>query len=147
MVLSFAKPDRVKSVEDWKSISADGAPPGVYTSNMSDADRRLWKAKVTGIRSGHHAIEVRSEASGSNVLVIVSGANPEPLPSGWVRTPSDPHMIKMSANGPMYFTAEQWVNLLTAVQEARQVLALLDNPGTHAAASQAIKAGQHPLEM
>ena len=47
-VLMWEKPEKVMSVEAWKSISACGAPPGVYTPNMSEEDMFKWKAKLVG---------------------------------------------------------------------------------------------------
>jgi len=32
-ILSFETPKKIMSKEKWTSISADGAPPGVYTPN------------------------------------------------------------------------------------------------------------------
>lgn len=45
-ILMWDTPEKVMSIESWKSISADGAPPGVYTPNMSRGDALSWKAKI-----------------------------------------------------------------------------------------------------
>lgn len=37
-ILSFQKPKKVMSDKQYASITADGAPPGVYTPNMSEED-------------------------------------------------------------------------------------------------------------
>jgi len=155
LVLSFAKPKRKQSVEDWKSISADGAPPGVYVSNMGDKDRKRWKAKVFGSKSGNFRIEIRSEKAGSNLLIIVNGKMPtaektksygtgEYARSYPVRE-NEPDGVKMSSNGPLFFDPMAWVELSDAVLEARLVLTLLDDPATKAKALKKTRAGLHPL--
>lgn len=57
-ILSWEKPPRRTSVENWKSISADGAPPGVYSPNMSQEDRLKWKAKLVGKKGGIKQVEI-----------------------------------------------------------------------------------------
>lgn len=47
-VLGWDKPAKVLTTEEWKSISADSAPPGVYVPNMSVDDMERWKAKMVG---------------------------------------------------------------------------------------------------
>ena len=156
LVLSFAKPKRAMPIEDWKSISADGAPPGVYVPNMEEEDRLRWKAKVVGSKSGNFQIEIRSEKPRSNIVVVVNGKMPTAeqthiYGSGdYVRTiprhENHPNEVKMSANGPMYFDPLTWVELVDAVLEARLILSLLDDPTTRAAALKKTRAGLNPLE-
>lgn len=47
-IIYWEKPNRAMSVADWKNISADSAPPGVYTPNMSEEDQLKWKGKIIG---------------------------------------------------------------------------------------------------
>jgi hypothetical protein len=56
-ILMWEKPEKIMSVEKWKSISADGAPPGVYTPNMSKEDMLKWKAKL--IKGATPRVEIR----------------------------------------------------------------------------------------
>ena len=102
-VLSFVKPERAKSIEDWKSLQADGAPPGTYVPNMTKEDRLKWKATVVGTKSGNHQIEIRSMSPHSNVVIVVSGAMPT---SDHRREP--PYYVKVSSNGPAYFSVDLW---------------------------------------
>lgn len=150
-VLSFAKPKKTQSVEDWKNISADGAPPGVYISNMSEEDKKKWKAKVVGSQSLNFQIEIRSEKTGSNLLAIVNGKMPtksEAIDESKPRWghPKDPvpHEIKLSANGPMLFSREAWDEFQKAVAEARLVLKLLDEEESRADTLKLVRAGQSP---
>ncbi len=153
MILSFVKPKKALSTEDWKNQhSADGAPPGVYVPNMSEEDMLKWKAKVVGSKDGNHQIEIRSLETRSNLVAIVNGAMPvviavDPSWPKW-QQPKQPvaHELKLSSNGPMHFTAEVWSRFMEALTEAREVLRLLDNPETKAVTLKATRAGQHPLE-
>jgi hypothetical protein len=107
------------STEQWRRISADGAPPGVYTPNMSAADQQLWKAKYVGGASPR--VEVRKTVAGpkrpaatwagfshnyAQLLVIV-----------------DAYGVRLSANGTADFTGSEFDELAQAVAEARAVLA------------------------
>lgn len=128
MILVFEKPPRAKSVESWKSISADGAPPGVYTPNMSADDAEKWRAKIVGTQSGNHQIEIRSTAPGCNVVIVVNGAMPnQPQTTSplylWL---DKPHNVKVSANGPMWMPPEVMASFNEAIAEAHILLRELD---------------------
>lgn len=147
MILSFAKPKKVMSSEDYASISADSAPPGVYSGNMSQADLLRWKAKLVGSRSGNHQIEIRTTEPAANLVVIVNGAMPNvEKRKTWLQRETEPFSIKLSANGPTFYDPNLWGRLMEAVREARQVLDLLDTEDTRKAALKTIRAGEHPLE-
>jgi len=72
-ILNFGKPPKAMSTEAHQSISADGAPPGVYTPNMSTKDAEKWRAKLVGSRSKNYQIEIRKQVSGTNILLVVNG--------------------------------------------------------------------------
>jgi hypothetical protein len=155
MILSFAKPKKVKSTEEWKSNQADSAPPGTYVSNMSQDDKLRWKAKLTGTRSGNHRIEIRSEKPGVNLLVVVSGAvpNEEPHPYPYQRKRGEmwsppSYQVKMSSNGTAEFDPTAWEELTKAVQEAREILAYLDDPEEtfKGVVLRLIREGENPLD-
>ena len=63
-VLSWEKPKKKMNTEEWKKISADGAPPGVYTPNMSREDKLKWKAKL--IKGKRPRVEVRKTFESKN---------------------------------------------------------------------------------
>ena len=45
-LLCWDKPKRARATKDHNEMhQADGAPPGTYVPNMSEADRLKWKAK------------------------------------------------------------------------------------------------------
>lgn len=71
-VLSWDKPEKIMTREEWEDISADGAPPGVYTPNMSAEDAARWKAKLIGARGDHPRVEIRKTTDGGvQILIIV----------------------------------------------------------------------------
>lgn len=63
-ILMWDKPEKKMSKEEWSSIGASDAPPGVYTSNMSDEDRFRWKAKLIRTRTGDPRVEIRKTTEG-----------------------------------------------------------------------------------
>jgi len=146
-ILTFAKPKKAMSSEDYaNSTAADGAPPGCYTGNMSKEARLLWKAKLVGSRSGNHQIEIRTTSPRSNLVVVVNGA----MLSGkrvksWDRLLLQPFSVKISANGPTFYTPDLWETLQKAVEEARGALLLLDAEDTRTATLKRIQGGEHPL--
>jgi hypothetical protein len=109
-ILDFNKPKKVMSTEAWKSISADGAPPGVYTSNMSTTDMEKWKAKH--IKGSDPRIEIRKTMS-SQVLIVVRNITGEEFGH---------EAVKITTNGPIYMSFEQAEELQQAIQEAKEIL-------------------------
>jgi hypothetical protein len=149
-VLSFAKPEPAEPYEKWSSYVADGAPPGVYSSNMSEEDKLRWKAKLVGIRSKAYQIEIRTEEPGANLVLVVNGERnhpPEGTPPAFARHAA-PGAVKFSANGPTYYDPRLWEKLDDAVKEARLVLKLLDRGGPEEqSALEAIRKGKNPFEV
>ena len=103
MRLFWGTPRRAMSREEWGNISADGAPGGVYTPNMSESDRRLWKAKRIG--GADRRVEIRKSLGGTQMLIVVRPPGTEPL-------------VRLSLNAAGEFTAEDWRGLFEAVAEA-----------------------------
>ena len=102
MVLRWDKPKKKLTDEAWQSISADGAPPGVYTPNMSDEDAATWRAKKIG--GADPRVEIRV-LKGSQMVVIVR-----------------PDSVRISMNGPTLLEGVDWTDFQYAVTEAREVL-------------------------
>ena len=113
-VLMWAEPERVMPAEEWMAISADSAPPGVYTPGMSAEDRYRRKAKRIG--GGDPRVEIRKTVTGAvrkrkygdyatcaQVLLIVR-------PDG---------SVNMPVNGTAEFSAAEWGELSAAVSEAK----------------------------
>lgn len=106
-VLSWDKPPKKLTTEEWKSIQADSAPPGVYTPNMSRDDALKWKAKKVG--GDNPRVEVRKTVAGNRcyaqVLMIVTE-----------------DAVKLSMNGTAHFTTAEADELGQALLEARAAL-------------------------
>jgi len=122
MILSWEKPPRQMSTEDWKTISADSAPPGVYSPNMNEPDRLKWKAKLLGKRSGVKQVEIRkSTTNGTQILMIVSldGFRSKKRVDGKEFPGKN---VRISQNGPSVFNWLEWAEMNQAIEEAIAVL-------------------------
>ena len=118
------KPKKKQSTEDWKKLSADGAPPGVYTPNMSVEDAAKWKAKLVGTRKDKPQIEIRKTIEGTQLVLIVSKKGGFSYGNKFARSGNEAHPanIHLSANGPIRFTWDQLAEFNQAVEEARDFL-------------------------
>lgn len=116
-VLSWDKPERAVSTEEWASWQADSAPPGTYVPNMSDADVRKWKAKRVGFKAGHPQIEIRKD---STVIVVSLGGGYKYK----YYTPDETKgtNVHIATAGPIRWTFEEFTELQQAVDEARAIL-------------------------
>ncbi len=119
-VLCWDKPKKAIPKEDWMSLSADIAPPGVYSPNMSDTDRDKWKAKLVGHKVGHPCVEIR-KAAGALMVIVVSLKGR--IKNKWAQIEEDTN-VRISANGPIQLTFDGWQEMKRAVEEARERLML-----------------------
>jgi hypothetical protein len=117
-VLMWDKPARAESTEEWKARSADGAPPGVYTPNMSDTDRRAWKARLIGGEDPR--VEVRKTVTGTPRKSRHGSWNTTSYAQVLIVVRAD--SVTMSANGTMEFSNDETSELFSAVAEARAAL-------------------------
>jgi hypothetical protein len=103
----YGRPDgieRVMSTEEWENLSADGAPPGVYTPNMRREDMFKWKAKH--VRGKDPRVEIRKTVGRYvQVLIVVRDSG-----------------VTMSMNGTASFDNEEFNQLDQVIGEARYVL-------------------------
>jgi hypothetical protein len=136
-LLFWDKPEKVMSTEKWKSISADGAPPGVYLPNMTDEDAERWKAKIKYAKTDHPQVEIRKTVRGSQMVLIVALDGWTYRPSGHVvgetregesnyrHHATEGYQVRMSVNGPLWWKWPDFLDLTIAVHEARNVLTAL----------------------
>jgi len=121
-ILCFRKDIPKKmSTKEWLSISADGAPPGVYTPNMSKQDMLKWKAKL--IKGSDPRIEIRKTFEWHNNKKYPKSKNYTAQVLFVVRLDSmDEPNVLFSTNGkiPMNFIdlSELWL----AIAEAKMLL-------------------------
>jgi len=122
------QPAKVMTTAERNAISADGAPPGVYVSNMSEDDRQRWRAKLIGQSVGHPSVEIRKTAGAAQVVIVVTlGGFRE---KGVIRSDGfmirqRHHNIKISQGGAASYSWEDWEDMKQAIEEARQILEAL----------------------
>lgn len=124
-ILRWDRPARAIPHEEWLRISADGAPPGVYTPNMSEADALAWKAKMAGQRTpGELRVEIRKAVSspGTGRTHRENKGHRWPSYAQVVILVYADGEVRMSANGQMAFSPREWGELSQAVSEAREEL-------------------------
>lgn len=127
-VLHWKKPEKIMSVEEWRRISADDAPPGVHVPNMSEADKQRWKAKHVGGK--YPRVEIRKTASVSQTqMVLVVSLTGTPMgKNAWQsrldKTVDEDHdvNVRLSMNGTAKLTFEELEQMSEGVAEARRVL-------------------------
>lgn len=107
-ILRWDKPKQVMSQDEWSSIAADSAPPGVYTPNMSQEDQLAWKAKFVRRVGDLSSVEIRKRAKSLMLIRVFK------------------NFILISANGTIELTDADFTDLCLAVAEAREKL-----NGTH----------------
>jgi len=115
-ILSWDKPQRQETYEEWASRHvADSAPPGVYVPNMSKEDRRKWKAKLVGKRSGDLTVEIRRECGSLVVIKVGTVRHGKKIMADYD--------IAISANGPIWLTLKECEEMQQAINEAKVELA------------------------
>ena len=107
MILCWEKPEKITG-ENLR-----------YTPNMNHKDMIKWKAKIY---KKAKRVEIRTSLGGSQLLVVVSidGFNER------IRGKSNITNVKMSSNGPNFFTFEDFKILQLAVEEAKVELEKLN---------------------
>jgi hypothetical protein len=142
-LLSFDKPKKARSTEEHnKMFSSDCGVAGTYVPNMSKEDELKWKAKH--IKGDEERVEIRKEFGGANLVIIVykNPYNPPFPDSPSMKKYNTPeyekeykryqeglkeyykkhNQIKISSNGSMDITWEDWWELQDAVKEAFEIL-------------------------
>ena len=108
-------------------------------------DREQWKAKLITTKTGIRRVEIRRTIGRGNLLIIIAGAKRLYVARTWL----NPYEMQISANDRMRFKVGVFAEMKDAVQEARDVLATLDNKDTPKPLKDntlaAIKAGTWPL--
>lgn len=136
MLLNFDKPKKVVVEAGF-----DGGPDGGYVPQMSDEDAERWKAKAFNLGKENARIELRKTFSGINngqgssqVFMIVardgwdlSSKNEyrtdEPGKSRYgFHTDTRGLNVRMSMNGPLLMTFDQFAEINQIVNEAKEYL-------------------------
>lgn len=135
-LLNFTKPTKVAIGGGF-----DGGPEGGYVPQMDIADATRWKAKHFNLGKENARIELRktftgiNNGQGSTQVTIFVGLNGWDNPSkheycraqkgtdNWFFTDTRGLNVRMSMNGPLLMTFEQFNEIHKIVDEAKQYLA------------------------
>lgn len=135
MLISFDKPAKV-------AIDAgfEGGPTGGYVPQMGKADAERWKAKSFNLGKENARIELRKTFTGINngqgstqvtMFVALDGwdnaakhehRRVKQQGDDWFHTDTHGLNVRMSMNGPLLMTFDQFAEINQAVQEATTVL-------------------------
>ena len=121
-LIKWDKPKKVISTKEWKEISADSAPPGVYQPNMSEEDRTAWKGKIVGHKIGRPQVEIRKDS----FVIIIGGSK------GYKYKQYDKGKygylgeFHIASAGPILLSHADWNELKLAVDEAYAKLKEID---------------------
>jgi hypothetical protein len=120
-LLRWDKPPAARPREEHERLyGGDGAPPGAYVPNMSEADMHDWKAKMCGQRSEGLA-ELRVE-----IRKTIGGGGPGGgTGSGAVQVKMVVYSgdVLVSMNGTAAFTPSEFRDMQRARDEAHEALA------------------------
>lgn len=122
-LLSFEKPKKANSTEKHnENYQSDSGVAGTYVQNMSVADILKWKAKH--IKGEDERIEIRKTIEGVQLLVVVyKKENPVEWEDGNLKEWYKRHQnVRMSMNGKLDMTWDNWWDLQEAVKEAFEIL-------------------------
>jgi len=120
-VLIWDKPKRAMKVEEWKSLSADGAPPGVYTPNMSREDMLKWKGKL--VKGEDPRVEIRKTFYFSNGKQYPEhvGYGSQVVVTVRLQSDDNPNVL-ISTNGKIAMSFDDYKDLNMAIGEAMNEL-------------------------
>jgi len=136
MLLNFDKPAKVNI-----DAGFDGGPEGGYVPQMAQSDAQRWKAKRFNKGKENDRIELRKTFTGINngqgrtqvtMFVALDGwdyaAKHEHCRAfqrgvdDWFHTDTRGLNVRMSMNGPLLMTFEQFAEINQIVEEARALL-------------------------
>ena len=126
-LLDFSKPQKVNIEAGF-----DGGPDGGHVPQMSSSDAQRWKAKRFNKGKEDDRIELRKSFGAVQVMIIVAldGWNlskkyekreAHVQGNGW-HTDTRGLNVRMSMNGSLLLTFEQFAEFDTIVNEARTLL-------------------------
>lgn len=122
-MLDFNKPQKIRTSEDHNNMfQSDSGVAGTYVSNMSESDKKKFKAKH--IKGDHERIEIRVEMNGSNILIkVFKKANKSDF-YGYQEFKHYHNEIQFSTNGKIDISLNEWDKINKAVDEAKQILVI-----------------------
>lgn len=122
-VLSFDKPKKVLTTEKHnEKYQSDSGVAGTYVPNMSEKDMKTWRGKH--IKGDDERVEIRKTIEGTQLLIVVY-KNPNPVKYNynkleeWRKRHQD---IRMSMNGKLDMTEDEYWEMTEAINEAIEIL-------------------------
>ncbi|RYD68027.1 MAG: hypothetical protein EOP83_01635 [Verrucomicrobiaceae bacterium] len=126
-ILMWDAPKKLRTPqENAEHYGFEEGPTGGYIPNMSEADARRWKGKITGKNRGVLQAELRKSFDSAQVTIIVT------LDGGYTYnhyTPAArPHLnthgvqIHMATNGPIRMSFDDLAEMNAAIGEAKDKL-------------------------
>jgi len=124
-ILKFNKPKNILSTQDHNNAYAsNAAAAGTYVPNMSEQDKREWKAKH--IKGKYPRIEIRKTIEGNDPTLSSQlwgyTTTARPNCSAQMLIIVRPGSVIMSANSRMAFDVDAWEQMKRAVNEAIEIL-------------------------
>lgn len=101
-------------LDEWEALSADGAPPGVYTRRWKDT--QVWYGKVGGTRKPPMFVTLRYTTSNYVYVKVVV---------------SETGTVNVSMNGTAEMTRNEFIDMGVAISEAFEKIAR-EKPSEHA---------------
>lgn len=134
MLLNFDKPKKVTN-----DAGFDGGPIGGYVPQMSQTDAERWKAKRFNKGKENDRIEIRKTFTGINngqgstqvtIFVALDGWDfskkyeyrSDESKGNYFHTDTRGLNVRMSMNGPLLMTFEQFGEINQIVEEAKELL-------------------------
>lgn len=140
MLINFDKPKKLMSAKDHAdSYGFDGGPAGGYLPNMSKTDAQRWKAKHINSGKENARIELRktftgiNNGQGSTQVTMFVALDGWEFPAKYENRTGDRNgeyfhtdtrglNVRMSMNGPLLMTFEQFAEINQIVEEAKAIL-------------------------
>jgi hypothetical protein len=123
-ILDFEKPKKIHSTKEHnKMYSSDSGIDGTYVPNMSKEDTLKWKAKY--ITGEDERIEIHKTIDGVQVVIIVYKKTRPVLKYDYKKKEEwdKRHQnVKMSMNGKLDMTWDNWFDMEQAIREAFEIL-------------------------
>jgi hypothetical protein len=120
MLISFDKPKKLRSTSEHNNTyMPDTNINGTYVPNMSIEDELKWKGKH--IKGDNERIEIR-KTLGSQLLIIVYKNKHKSIYKDWREKTRDHDDIKISMNGPLQLSWEEYDEFKLVIEEAKEIL-------------------------
>lgn len=131
-ILDFNKPTKINQGGGF-----EGGPTGGYVPQMSDADNRKWKAKHINKGKAGERIEIRKAFGPTQILIFVAkdgwnysekhevadhDHNWSRRPNGRPEVGTKGKNVRVSMNGPLKLTWDEYNELTQAIEEAKTLL-------------------------